>query len=279
MAKKKRKTKAPDDLRIDIDLDHAAREAQRIAGWLDALRDRHNLAPYEYTRHIRIVPAGPTYSHPILTLGTRFAETEDHLLATYLHEQMHWYLWRFGGPDYDPIAPFFDELVRRYPKAPTRLPDGARNYEQTYLHIVVCFLELKAVSEFIGFERSAALAETHFGYRWIYRTVVKDWDALETLFTRHRLLPIVPAERLDREAARLRSEPKRAAAVTSGKPVRKAVAAEAAAPPPAAAKAKSAGKKRTINRAVPRKMQSADRARRSRRSRRRPQGRGGRSRG
>ncbi len=191
---KKTAAAAGDGFRIDVDLDEAQRAAERVRGWLVSLRDRHaGLAAYEYTRHVRIIPASTTYSHPILTLGTRFADSEDHLLATYLHEQMHWYLWRFGGLDHDPVAPFFDELVRRYPKAPTRLPDGARNYEQTYVHIVVCWLELQAVAEFIGWERAAALAETNFGYRWIYRTVVRDRDALGQLFQAHGLWPMTPA--------------------------------------------------------------------------------------
>ena len=109
-----------DAFRVLIDLTHAEREAERVAGLLSALRKRHDLARFEYTRLVQIQPAGATHSHPVLTLGTRFAETEDLLLSTYLHEQMHWYLWRLGGPDHDPIAPFFDELVRRYPQAPHR---------------------------------------------------------------------------------------------------------------------------------------------------------------
>jgi hypothetical protein len=145
-----------DGVRIDIDLGEAEREAERIRTWLVALRRRHDLARFEYTRHVRIVPAGPTHSHPILTLGTRFTETEDLLLSTYLHEQMHWYLWMLGGPDNDPVAPFFDELVRRYPQAPTWLPEGARSYEQTYVHIVVCWLEIEATAELIGRARATA---------------------------------------------------------------------------------------------------------------------------
>ncbi len=183
--------------RIDIDLDHAEREAQRIRDWLAALRKRHDLSRFEYTRLVQIVPAGPTHSHPILTLGTRFSETEDLLLATYLHEQMHWYLWRLGGPDHDPVAPFFDELVRRYPKAPTRLPEGARSYEQTYVHLVVCWLEIAAVTELIGRERAEALADTQWGYRWIYRTVLQDWDALGQLLLEHGVLPIRTPAQLD----------------------------------------------------------------------------------
>src|SRR5262245_48471655 len=184
-----------DDFRIDIDLGHAEREAQRIRDLLTALRRRHDLSRFEFTRHVQIVPAGPTHSHPILTLGTRFAETEDLLLSTYLHEQMHWYLWRLGGPDHDPIAPFFDELVRRYPRAPTRLPEGARSYEQTYLHLLVCWLAIWAASESLGAGRAPAVARNQGGYRWIYRTVIDDFEPPGALYRRHRILPVpTPAE-------------------------------------------------------------------------------------
>ncbi|MFM9941265.1 MAG: hypothetical protein ACKVP7_17420 [Hyphomicrobiaceae bacterium] len=194
-----------DSFRIDIDLAHAEREAQRVRDTLVALRKRHDLARFEYTRLIQVVPAGPTHSHPILTLGTRFAETEDLLLSTYLHEQMHWYLWRLGGPDHDPVAPFFDELVRRYPTAPTKLPEGARNYEQTYMHLVVCWLEIAAATELIGRERAAAVADTQWGYRWIYRTVLADWESLGALYRQHGLLPLVTPAEMDRVAMRRKS--------------------------------------------------------------------------
>lgn len=190
-----------DELRIDIDLDHARREAERVRDLLGALRRRHDLSRYEYTRVIRIVPGGDTFSHPMLTLGNRFAENEDTLLSTYLHEQMHWYLWHLGTPEHDPVAPFFDELVRRYPEAPTELPDGARNYESTYLHLVINWLEIAATSEFIGRRRACAIAEVQRTYRWIYRTVLRDWDMLGELFERHGLVPIRSAQDLEKENA------------------------------------------------------------------------------
>ncbi len=219
-----------DGFRIDVDLEEAARVAERVRGWLVSLRQRHHdLARFEYTRLVRIVPASATYSHPILTLGTRFAESEDHLLATYLHEQMHWYLWRLGGPDHDPVAPFFDELVRRYPKAPTRLPEGARNYEQTYIHLVVCWLELNATSEFIGWDRAAALAETNYGYRWIYRTVLRDWEPLGQLFEKHGILPMIPAGEM-LKTSRKPSTPARKSAARRGAAKRRRAAKSA--PPP-----------------------------------------------
>jgi hypothetical protein len=196
-------------LRIDIDLDHARREAERVHGLLTALRRRHDLSRYEYTHIVRIVPGSDTFSHPILTLGNRFADDEDILLSTYLHEQMHWYLWHLGTPEHDPVASFFDELVRRYPDAPTELPHGARNYEATYLHLVVNWLEVAATAEFIGRRRACAVAEAQPTYRWIYRTVLEDWDLLGELYEHHSLIPIRPAQVLAAEnaAAAKRSSP------------------------------------------------------------------------
>jgi hypothetical protein len=178
------------EYRVVIDLEHAEREAERVASMLASLRQRHDLTRFEFTRLVRIQPAGATRSHPILTLGTRFAETEDLLLSTYLHEQMHWFLWRLGGPDHDPVTPFFDELVRRYPKAPISLPDGARSYEQTYLHLVVCWLEIAATTELIGRERAEAVARSPWGYRWIYRTVLADFEPLGELLRANGLWPL-----------------------------------------------------------------------------------------
>jgi hypothetical protein len=256
-----------DGFRIDTDLDHAAREAARVGAWLTALRTRHDLSAYEYTRHIQIVPASTTHSHPILTLGTRFTETEDHLLATYLHEQMHWYLSRLGGYDHDPIAPFFDELVRRYPRAPVRLPEGARNYEQTYAHLVVNWLELEVTSQFIGWERAAELANTQFGYRWIYRTVIADREPLRQLFTAHGIWPMQPAQQFLRPAV-AKPAVKASRKSAKKKPARKVLAKKVVRKP--AKKPASAARRKTS---------AAKPAPRSPIARRKPRVRGGRSAG
>jgi hypothetical protein len=195
----------PDDFRIDIDLDHARREGDRVREMLAALRRRHDLSRYEYTSMVRIVPGGDTFAQPVLTLGNRFATTEDELLSTYLHEQMHWYLWHLGTPEQDMVAPFMDELVRRYPDAPTAPPDGALGYDATYLHLVVNWLEIAATAEFIGRERAVSVARAQRSYRWLYRTVLRDWDRLGELYERHDVVPIKPASVL-RKAAQVVSD-------------------------------------------------------------------------
>ena len=229
-----------EEFRIDIDVEHAQREAERVREMLAALRRRHDLSRYEYTSIVRIMPGGDTFAHPVLTLGNRFADSEDLLLSTYLHEQMHWYLWYLGTPDRDMVAPFYDELVRRYPDAPIELPDGARNYDATYTHLVVNWLEIAATSEFIGRERAFAVARA---------------NAQLPLDLPHRAQGLGPAGRALR-APRHRADPHGRSA--------EAGECQAAAPPSTAGGEKSRA-------AAPRRA--------SPRSRRTPRGRGGRTAG
>jgi hypothetical protein len=227
----------PDDFRIDIDLEHARREGDRVRDMLAALRRRHDLSRYEYTAFVRIVPGGDTFAQPVLTLGNRFADTEDALLSTYLHEQMHWYLWYLGTPERDMVAPFMDELVRRYPDAPTEPPQGARGYDATYLHLVVNWLEIAATAEFVGRERAVAVARAQRSYRWLYRTVLKDWDLLGELYERHAVVPIQPAPILRKQ------QPKAAEALSAGRQ-RTPAAAQPTVPPQSRRKAQARGGRR-----------------------------------
>jgi hypothetical protein len=229
----------PDDFRVDIDLDHARREGDRVRDMLAALRRRHDLSRYEYTAFVRIVPGGDTFAQPVLTLGNRFADTEDALLSTYLHEQMHWYLWYLGTPDRDMVAPFMDELVRRYPDAPTVPPEGARGYDATYLHLVVNWLEIAATGEFIGRESAVAVARVQRSYRWLYRTVLRDWDALGELYERHDIVPIQHADVVRKAGAKAAARTERAA--LNGGARRTPARAAPTAPPRSRRKAQARG--------------------------------------
>jgi hypothetical protein len=106
---------------------------------------------------------------------------------------MHWYLWRLGSADNDPIGPFYSELKARYRDAPTTIPEGANDEYSTYLHLVVNWLEIEAASTFLGRDQAIAFAFATPVYRWIYRQVVADWDSLGQLYRRHDLVPIKPA--------------------------------------------------------------------------------------
>ena len=79
----------------------------------------------------------------------------------------------------------------------------AAGHDATYLHLVVNWLEIAATSEFIGRERAVAVAAAQRSYRWLYRTVLKDWDALGEIYERHDIVPMQHADTLRKDASKL----------------------------------------------------------------------------
>jgi hypothetical protein len=181
-----------DGFTIDVDLNAVQKSAEYVRDRLMQMRRRFDLAQFEYTRRVRIAPTEIPHSHPILTLNTR-PQSDDALLCTYLHEQMHWYLWWLGSPSSNPVAPFYDDLKRRYPAVPTHVPDGANSEYSTYIHLVINWLEIEAASCLLGRDQAISVALDMPIYRWIYRQVIEDWDELGLLYRRHKIIPIKAA--------------------------------------------------------------------------------------
>ena len=179
------------DIAVEIDLSSSRAGAERVRELLEALRRRFDLAPFEYTRLVRIAPNEVPHSHPVLTLNTS-VRNEAGILLQYLHEQMHWYLTRLGTKA-APGSPLIAELQQMYPDAPTTLPEGARDQYSTYLHLIVNRLEIETATQYLGRERAVALALAQGHYRWIYRTVVADWEKLDAIYRRTEVAPIRPA--------------------------------------------------------------------------------------
>ena len=96
------------------------------------------------------------HSHPVLTLNTRYLDDQHTAqLATFVHEQIHWFL--ADHMDCAKTDAALTELRVLYPTVPTELPTGARGERSTYLHLIVCTLELQALTELLGAERTAAV--------------------------------------------------------------------------------------------------------------------------
>lgn len=187
-----------DHFRYSIDLSLAQARAEKIVECMKRLREQHDLRRFEYTDHVRVAPTEIPHSHPVLTLNTALYDPEA-ILCEYLHEQMHWYL--DGSSCADESGPLITELKQRYPEAPVGFPEGANDEYSTYLHLLVNWLEIEAASQFIGRERVTENVGRKHYYRWIYRTVLSDWDSLEAMFRTHGIVPIAPAERAARDDA------------------------------------------------------------------------------
>ena len=139
----------------------------------------YDLRPWLFTRAIRIERGVIPHSHPVLTLNTRYLGRDEEQLGTFVHEQLHWFVEDEPGAK----AAAMRALEARYPEVPVGGEDGARDRESTYLHLIVCFLELDALSQLLGEPAARRQLEGERHYRWIYARVLGETGALRALVT------------------------------------------------------------------------------------------------
>jgi hypothetical protein len=137
---------------------------------LEQLLEAYDLSKYTFTREAVIEEGARNHPPPVLTLNVQFADSSDDLLASYVHEQIHWHLKLHDTRQHRAVA----ELRRMYPGAPVGLPDGAENAYSTYGHLVTCYLELQAMRRLTDAERAAAVINRKRHYLWVYKTVMSD---------------------------------------------------------------------------------------------------------
>lgn len=107
------------------------------------------------------------------------------LLSAYLHEQLHWYLEAHRAQ----TEAAEQELRKLYPKVPVGYPEGAQDEESTYLHLVDCYLEMKADRQLMGTERAAKVMAFWAGdhYTWVYKTVTRDEKTISGIIEKQHL--------------------------------------------------------------------------------------------
>ena len=79
-----------------------------------------------------------------------------------------------------------------FPKVPAKPPEGARDEDSTYLHILVCYLEYRAVRELLGELKAKQVmdfwAADH--YTWIYKTVLERPRDIGNIMFKYKLVPL-----------------------------------------------------------------------------------------
>lgn len=157
---------------IDIQLQHNSEREQQTKAQLERLLRDYDLSEWTFTHKVLIDSDAIPHSHPVLTLHTRHLKSDDQLLSTYVHEQLHWWL----DEKISQTRKAEDDLRKLYPKVPVGYPDGAQDEESTYLHLIDCYLEMQADRKLMGTQRASEVMQFWAGdhYRWVYRTVVAD---------------------------------------------------------------------------------------------------------
>lgn len=155
---------------VRIELEHGSEGEERMAQELRELLDEYDLEPWILTRDVLIDERSIPHSHPVLTIHTRHIGDELHLLTTFLHEQLHWL--EEARPETWGLA--MEDFRALFPEVPASSQGGARDEESTYRHLLVCDLELQAMTSLVGEERARETLGRITHYEWIYERVLDD---------------------------------------------------------------------------------------------------------
>ena len=168
---------------IDIQTSHhSARELQEKLE-LEQFLKKYDVSKYTFTRTVVIEERAMNHAFPVLTLNVHFLGSDDELLSSFLHEQLHWYLAQHRLAMEDAVR----QLKVMYPRAPVGLPEGADTEYSTYGHLIDCYLEIQADRQLIGPERTDRLIKNKPWYTWIYKTILQDEDRIAALVKEERL--------------------------------------------------------------------------------------------
>lgn len=148
----------------------SAAEAAMARELRDVLRT-HDVEPWIMTRKVLIDSTKIPHSHPVLTLHTRHIGAELELLATFVHEQLHWLEDEPWLGNFEAAMADFEKM---YPNVPSSREGGARDRQSTYRHLLVCDMELQALTILVGRETARKILAKTTHYEWIYDKVLGD---------------------------------------------------------------------------------------------------------
>lgn len=155
---------------VTIQLKHNSEREQRTKVELERILSSYDLREYIFTNKVIVEDGAYAHAFPEITLNTRFLDSDDELLSSFIHEQLHWYL-----RDHDVQTKRAIQTLRRfYPTVPVGDPEGAETVYSTYGHLVDCYLEMQADRQLMGPDRTAAVIAHKGHYTWIYKTIIDD---------------------------------------------------------------------------------------------------------
>ncbi|GAB5523727.1 MAG: hypothetical protein Roseis2KO_15990 [Roseivirga sp.] len=144
--------------------------------------NKYDLSKWIFTDKVLIEAFAIPHSHPVLTLNTK-PQTQDELLSTFIHEQLHWYVDENKELERQAIADF----KKVYKNVPHGNREGARDAYSTYLHLIVCYLEFRSMATLVGEERAEKVMRETNHYTWIYETVLKDRESIGKIIANNKL--------------------------------------------------------------------------------------------
>lgn len=175
-------------MNIEISLKNNTRDEIQTKEQLQRLLKTYDLSKWIFTKSVVIdEKTAIPHSHPVLTLNTRHIKDDELLVSTFVHEQAHWLFEQKNKETEEAVK----ELRVMFPKVPSKGPEGARDENSTYLHLLVIYLEYRAVREAFGELKGKQIMDfwSTDHYTWIYKTVLERPRDIGNLMFKYKLVP------------------------------------------------------------------------------------------
>ncbi|ESP90833.1 MULTISPECIES: hypothetical protein [Pseudoalteromonas] len=160
------------DAKISIKMANDSEKEVEIKNTIHALVGEYDIEHWIYTKDILVnESARVPHSHPILTMNTAdaYLKSDMKVLSTFLHEQFHWHVVLNGKGTIDE---FQGAIKKEFPKVEYQRPLGSGTEGGTLSHLLVCYLEYRAMSSLIGESSARELLQGNPYYTWIYKTIL-----------------------------------------------------------------------------------------------------------
>jgi metallo-beta-lactamase class B len=171
------------DQEVRVSLAAGTSEEQQARDQLLGILASWDLSRWLFTREARIDARAIPHSHPVLTVNARYLSNDTAQVATFIHEQLHWFLVRHRAATDPAIA----ELERLFPDAPDGPPAGARDRHSTHLHLLIGLLEYEAIRSLFGDDAARRTISAWRHYPWVYEQVLARPDAIRRVLEAHGL--------------------------------------------------------------------------------------------
>lgn len=166
------KATTKDGVEITIESETGDEREIVAARKLKSILEKYELKDWIFSTRVMISNDGLPHSHPVITLTTEseYFDNPQSQLATFIHEQLHWY----EEENLKRIKAAIKDLKKMYKDVPVGGGQGARSEYSTYLHLIVGWLEYDATVELYGEKVANQLLNEKDHYRWIYGTIEND---------------------------------------------------------------------------------------------------------
>lgn len=174
-------------LSLDIEELHPDTRTAQTRMEILHLARKYDLSSFLYTKKIVIDPTiKETKWKPVITLNTRYKDHPHRLLAQLIHEELHWWMKDHKG-NVQVAIPELKATFRGVPKI-----KGSKDPDSTYRHLLICWMEFRALSKYFG-EEEAALVLRHFvqerRFPWIYTRILNDHRKIEKIVRKYEFIP------------------------------------------------------------------------------------------